>query len=63
MLEKMACLSIAAWLSPLAAREVLRAHRVAHSDAFLVRRRYLRDEVIFALRGEDTVRAFEGEIR
>ena len=50
----MARLSIAAWLSRLAAGEVLRAyrvHRVAYGDAYLVRRRYLGDGTIYELTG------------
>lgn len=50
----MAPLSIGAWLSRLVAGEVLRAyrvHRVAHGDAYLVRRRYLGDGTILELTG------------
>ena len=54
MLENMARPTIAAWLSRLAAGEVLRAYRllrVAHGDAVLVRRRYLRNGAIVEMHG------------
>lgn len=54
MLENMARPTIAAWLSRVAAGEVLRAYRllrVAHGDAILVRRRYLRNGAIVEMQG------------
>ena len=54
MLENVARPTIAAWLSRVAAGEVLRAYRllrVAHGDAVLVRRRYLRNGAIVEMQG------------
>lgn len=54
MLENVARPTIAAWLSRVAAGEVLRAYRllrIAHGDAVLVRRRYLRNGAIVEMHG------------
>ena len=54
MLENVARPTIAAWLSRIAAGELLRAYRllrVAHGDAVLVRRRYLRNGAIVEMQG------------